>query len=354
MAMTSHERFTRMFQHREADRVAMWDFPWPGTLKRWRREGMPADVSYEDYFDVDKVSRVVVDNSPRYPERIIEENEEFRTFTTSWGGTQRDFKNQDSTPDFIGYAIVDWDTWTAAKARMTPTPDRIPWDHLKANYGRWRKEGHWILGDLWFSFNQLTSYVVGMERFLIYMIEEPELCKDMLDYSLDVNLKLLDMAWEAGYTFDMLNIRDDMGYKHRPFFSLAMYAEIIRPSHQKAVNWAHDRGIKTRLHSCGYIMPLLPDIVNVGFDALHPMEVKAGMDPQEVKARYGDRLVLHGGFNAMLWKDLDAITAEMKRLLPILKQSGGYLFAADHSIPHDVSLENMRTIVALAKELGSY
>ncbi|MBP7937711.1 MAG: hypothetical protein KA354_23980 [Phycisphaerae bacterium] len=352
--MTSHERFTRMFQHREADRVAMWDFPWPGTLKRWRNEGMPTDASYEDYFDVDKVSRVVVDNSPRYPERTVEENDEFRVITTSWGGTQRDFKDQDSTPDFIGYTIADWGTWTASKARMTPTPDRIPWDHLKTNYGKWRKEGHWILGDLWFSFNQLTSYVVGMERFLMYLIEEPELCKDMLLYSLDVNLKLLEMAWDAGYTFDMLNIRDDMGYKHAQFFSLKTYREIIKPSHQRAVDWARNRGIKTRLHSCGYIMPLLPEIVEVGFDALHPMEVKAGMNPQEVKSRYGDRLVLHGGFNAVLWKDRDAITAEMERLLPILKQSSGYVFAADHSIPNDVSLENMRTIIALAKKLGSF
>ena len=57
--MTSHERFARMFAHQEADRVAMWDFPWPGTLARWRREGMPGDVSYEDYFEVDRVSRIV-------------------------------------------------------------------------------------------------------------------------------------------------------------------------------------------------------------------------------------------------------------------------------------------------------
>lgn len=352
--MTSHERFARMFRHQEADRVAMWDFPWPGALKRWYREGMPENVSYEDYFDVDKVSRVVADNSPRYPEHIIEENEEFKTVTTSWGGKQRDFKNEDSTPDFIDYTIVDWDTWEQAKARMTPTPDRIPWEHLKANHGKWRAEGHWILGDLWFSFNQLTSYVVGMERFLIYMLEEPELCQDMLHHSLDVNLKLLDMAWDAGYTFDMLNIRDDMGYKRAQFFSLETYRDIIKPSHQKAVDWARNKGIKTRLHSCGYIMPLLPEIVDVGFDALHPMEVKAGMDPEAVKAEYGDRLVLHGGFNAMLWKDLDAITAEMKRLLPILKQSGGYIFAADHSIPNDVSFRNMKEIMALAKELGSY
>ena len=352
--MTSHERFTRMFEHRDADRVVLWDFPWPGALRRWRREGMPEGVEYEDYFDVDRVSRVVADNSPRFPESVVEETAEFRTVKTSWGVTQRDFKSEDSTPDFIGYTIVDADRWREARARMVPTPDRIPWDHLKANYRRWREEGHWILGDLWFSFNQFTSYAVGMERFLVAMVEEPELCLDMLLHALDVNLKLLDMAWEAGYTFDMLNIRDDMGYRGAPFFSLKTYREIVKPSHVRAVSWAREKGIRTRLHSCGYIEPFLPEIVEVGFDALHPLEVKAGMDPLSVKARYGDVLVLHGGFNAVLWKDLDAITAEMRRMLPALKESGGYIFAADHSIPNDVSFANMKEIIALAKKLGSY
>jgi uroporphyrinogen decarboxylase len=343
-----------MFEHREADRIAMWDFPWPGALRRWHREGMPESICYEDYFDVDKVSRVIVDNSPRYPETVVEESDEFRTVTTNWGGRQRDFKDEDSTPDFIDYTIIDWDSWRKAKSRITPDRDRVPWNHLATHYPTWRREGHWILGDLWFSFNQMTSYAVGMERFLIFMIEEPELCRDMLLHSLRVNLELLDLAWDAGYTFDMLNVRDDMGYKNTPFFSNDMYRGIIKPSHEMAVNWSRKKGIKTRLHSCGYIMPLLPELVQVGFDALHPMEVKAGMRPDEIKRLYGDRLVLHGGFNAMLWNDIDAITAEMERLLPILREGGGYIFAADHSIPSDVSFENMKSIIALAKDLGSY
>ena len=89
-------------------------------------------------------------------------------------------------------------------------------------------------------------------------------------------------------------------------------------------------------------------------DALNPLEVKAGMDPAHLKANYGDRLVFHGGINAMLWDDIDRIEAEIRRLLPILKESGGYIFQEDHSIPDSVSLENYRRIVKIARELGSY
>jgi len=99
---------------------------------------------------------------------------------------------------------------------------------------------------------------------------------------------------------------------------------------------------------------LVPELIEIGLDALNPLEVKAGMDPAHLKATYGDKLVLHGGINAMLWDDIDKIEAVIRELLPILKEGGGYIFQEDHSIPDSVSLDNYRRIVEVAKELGSY
>jgi len=108
------------------------------------------------------------------------------------------------------------------------------------------------------------------------------------------------------------------------------------------------------LHSCGNINALVPELVDMGLDALNPLEVKAGMDPLQLKQTYGDALVLHGGMNAMLWDDIDRIEEEIRRLLPVLKQGGGYIFQEDHSVPDSVSLDNYRRIVELTKELGAY
>ena len=351
--MTSKERFARTFRHQDVDRVAMWDFPWPGTLLRWQKEGMPEGVSYDDYFDVDKVGRISPDDSPRYPVQVLAEDDEFITIKDQWGTTVRNFKVPDSTPDFMDYTIVDWDSWRAAKERITPDKDRIDWNYLQNNYKSWKNEGRWLLGDVNFPWNFLSANVMGMERFLMNMVMDPELITDMLEHMCKVDLQLLDIAWDAGYTFDMLNIRDDMGYKGTAFFSVDMYKELIKPTHQMAVDWAKKKDIKVRLHSCGCINSLLPEIMTVGFDALHPMEVKAGMDPAQVKKEYGDRLVLHGGFNAMLWKDKEVILAEIRRLLPILMENGGYIFASDHSIPNYVSLDTMKSIVSLVKEMSS-
>jgi uroporphyrinogen decarboxylase len=145
-----------------------------------------------------------------------------------------------------------------------------------------------------------------------------------------------------------------MGYKNTPFFSAQMYRDLLQPYHRRAVEWAHAKGIKAHLHSCGYIRPLLPDILDTGIDALNPIERKAGMDVLELKRNFGDRLVLHGGIDAVLWDDKDRVIAEVEALVPTLKEKGGYIFSSDHSIPNSVSLENFRAIVGKVKELGSY
>ena len=89
--MNSYERFKRMYEHKEADRVPIIDDPWAGTLRRWRNEGMPAHVDWRDYFDIDKNSRIGVDISPRFPKTVVEETDRYIITTTSWGLTKKSF-----------------------------------------------------------------------------------------------------------------------------------------------------------------------------------------------------------------------------------------------------------------------
>ncbi len=133
-----------------------------------------------------------------------------------------------------------------------------------------------------------------------------------------------------------------------------MYRELLKPSHRRAMEWAQAKGLRSRLHSCGDIRPFIPELIEIGVDALNPLEVKAGVDPVAVKREFGDRLVLHGGINAVLWDQPERIEEEIRRVLPALKAGGGYIFASDHSIPDTVSLEDFRRIIGLVKELGAY
>lgn len=343
-----------MFAHTEADRIPILGSPWSTTLERWRREGMPQDADFTEYFDLDRMAGVGGDISPRYAEKVIEETNDYIVRYDSWGTTAKNWKLASSTPHWIARTVVDRESWKAAKARMIMTGDRIDWSYLASHYPAWRKNDWWIRGNLWFGFDVTHARIVGTEPFLIWMADDPELVSDIFNTELDCSLQLLDMIWERGYTFDSIFWCDDMGYRNGTFFSVPMYREILKPVQKRAIEWAHAKGIVAHLHSCGNINAFVPELVEMGLDALNPLEVKAGMNPAYLKKTYGDKLVLHGGLNAMLWDNIDQIEAEIRRLLPTLKQNGGYLFQEDHSIPDSVSLEDYRRILKLAKELGKY
>lgn len=352
--MTSWERFKRMYEHREADRIPIIDEPWSGTLRRWRREGMPEGMDWCDYFDVDKLGIINIDISPRMPEITLEETDRYYIRTSPWGVTMKHFKEEDSTPEFLDFTITTQEAWDQAKKQMTLEDDRIPWEMLRQNYDKWRAEGRWIRAVFWFGFDVTHSWMMGTENTLVAMMEEPELVEDMFDTYLSRCETLFSRIWDADYHFDEIFWYDDMGYKGTTFFSPNMYRSMLQPYHKRAVDWAHNRGIYAQLHSCGDVMTLLPDIVATGVDALNPLEVKAGMDAFKIKKEYGDRLVLHGGINAVLWNDKDAILEEIDRKVPVLKENGGFIFSSDHSIPNSVSLENMKAIVEEVKRVGRY
>jgi len=94
--MTSHQRIGRMFAHKEADRIPIIDCPWDATVERWHREGV-------DYFGLDIIKGITVDNSPRYEEKVLKETDEYKIYTTKWGATLKNWKHAASTPEFIDF-----------------------------------------------------------------------------------------------------------------------------------------------------------------------------------------------------------------------------------------------------------
>jgi len=351
--MTTKERFTRMYEHKEADRVPILDSPWSQTIDRWVGEGMPSR-DYVSYFELDKTARVSADYTPQYEAKTVEETDEYVIYTTGWGATLKSWKHIASTPDFMDFKVKDREAWADAKARMAPSRDRVRWQYLQDNYAKWRGEGRWISAGMWFGFDVTHSWMVGTERILVALLEDPDWCSEMFNAYLDLNIAMLDMIWDAGYTFDEVSWPDDMGYKGTQFFSIKVYRDLVKPVQRRAIEWAHSKGVKARLHSCGDINKFIPEFVEIGLDALNPLEVKAGVDPVGLKREYGDKLVLHGGINAVLWDEAEKIIAEIADIVPKLKEGGGYIFASDHSIPNSVSLSNFTKIIEAAKKYGSY
>ena len=353
--LTERERALRTFRHQEADHIPMKDSPWAGTLRRWRQEGLPEGVSWEDYFGFDKWVTILADNSPRFESKILEKTDRYTIRTTQWGGTQKVFNELDSTPEMLDYYCKTSDKWSEVKARIQNfSEDRIPWKRLEDNYAKWKSEGRFMRLMLYFGFDVTHARLTGTENMLIAMYEEPEWVMDMFDTYLNASLELNQRILDAGYEFDGVYFMDDMGYKGTPFFSPDTYRELLKPYHKKACDWAHERGMVVELHSCGCIEPLIPDIMDAGVEMLNPLEVKAGMDPYKLKQLYGDKLAFHGGINAQIMDHFEVVKEEMEALIPAMKEGGGYVFACDHTIPNSVSFDTMKQIAELAHKLGTF
>ena len=352
--MTTHERMTRICRHQQADRVPITDWIWESTLARWRREGLPKDVNWARYFDLDNIVMFFLDTTPRFKTEILEETDTYRIERDEWGVTKKNFKPVSATFQHIDHAVRDRKTWRTAKRRMKPTRDRVNWQILEAHYATWRQQGAWIMVAPWFGYDVVSTRTCGSETIFLAMADDPDWVRDMCETGCELSLALLEMIHEAGYEFDELMWYDDMAYRNGLMFSKDMWRQIIRPYQKRTIDWAHAHGMKAHLHSCGRMTELIPELIDLGLDMLNPLEVKAGMEPEKIKKRFGRQLVLRGGFDIRNWSDAEKAEREIRSKLPVMMESGGYIFASDHTIADDVSLEDYRRIVALAKKIGKY
>ena len=147
-----------------------------------------------------------------------------------------------------------------------------------------------------------------------------------------------------------------MGFKGRPFMSPAMYREIIYPAHKRTIQFAHERNMPVIMHSCGFVEPLLPYMVDAGIDCLQAIEVKSGMDLIRIYKDFGDVLSLMGGMDVrvLFLEDKSAIDKELEAKIPIVKQSFGYCLHSDHSIPGNVRYENLSYFMEKGLAMGAY
>ena len=137
--------------------------------------------------------------------------------------------------------------------------------------------------------------------------------------------------------------------------SPGMYAEILQPGHAKLFQFAHRLGLKVIVHSCGYVEPLVPGLIEAGMDCLQAMEVKAGMDLPTLFDRFGERIAFYGGLDVrtLIDNDRPAIDRELEKMRYVLERGGGFILHSDHSEPPEVDYETMRYFVDHGRELSA-
>ncbi|NLW51137.1 MAG: hypothetical protein GXY85_09905 [Candidatus Brocadiaceae bacterium] len=358
--LTGRERIARILRREPVDRIGLFESFWGDTRKKWIAEGhVRADEDLPTHFGFDISTHwpfnLMADLG--FEPVVVEETAETILTRDANGALLRRHKLHDATPEHVDFAVKDRRTWEAKARSLLLEPDRRRIDF--EGYRRARREaaeaGRFFC---WGGRNvfELIFPVCGHEHMLMGMALDPAWVRDMVDVYAELTVALMGILFAEEGPPDGVWFFEDMGFKGRPFMSPQMYRDIVQPGHARTFAWAHSWGLPVLVHSCGYIRPLLPGLVEAGMDCLQVMEVKAGMDPLEIKAEFGDRITLFGGMDArnLVANDREAIRRELGRKIPVLMEGGGYILHSDHSVPTTCDYETYRFFVDEGLRLGTY
>lgn len=208
---------------------------------------------------------------------------------------------------------------------------------------------------------EICWYMRGLEQWFIDMIENPSFCEELLDRTLAFWMDYYDgFLAEIGDLVDVVMIGDDIGGQSGPLFSPDFYRRVVKPRQKRLVQ--HIKSLtsaKIWYHTCGSVINLLDELIDNGIDILNPVQISAaGMDPRELKSRYGRRLAFWGGAidtqHVLPFASPDEIKQHVRANLEIFKPGGGYVFNNVHNIQAGVPPENIVALFDAAREFGFY
>jgi uroporphyrinogen decarboxylase len=200
----------------------------------------------------------------------------------------------------------------------------------------------------------------GTVTFLMDMARRPAFAQALLDKVTDTIVGLLRLALQAGGRyFDMLELPgDDYASNTGTLMSPAMFHTYIQPCIERQVRVIRefDPNLKIMFHSDGAIGSLIPDLIALGVDVIHPLQPLPASDLAALKRAYGDKVSFLGGIDisrAMTGTPAD-VREEVKLRIQHLAAGGGYILAPSNHLQADVPAENVVTLFESAREFGKY
>jgi uroporphyrinogen decarboxylase len=350
------------------NRVGLWDHFWPETPKLWVAQGFPTHGEEENAAPVDPVVHFDFDlrgcggwfdvNPIRGYSEVIQETDEWRVTRNGAGAALKYWKHKSGTPEHIDFRMTSREVWERdyRPYLLNVDRERIALDSAKeamrANResGKWRFYGHMFL---WETMRQSMGDVCMYESLSLDPGWIHDYCRVYTDFFKAHFRVILE---ECGLP-DGIWVYEDLGYRNGLFASPKTLETLIFPYFAELVAFFHGYGLPVVLHSCGGVTQALPLIVEAGFDALNPMEVKAGCDLFAFAEQYGDRLAFVGGLDVRLLEtnDRDTIRRGVTEIVEGMKARGArYLFGSDHSITPLVTYDSYRFALDVYREHMDY
>ncbi len=199
----------------------------------------------------------------------------------------------------------------------------------------------------------------GFETFLKDLYKNRDFVCRLMDKLADFWVRVAENVMRAvgPENVDVVFMGEDLGTQNGSMFDPdAIYAHLIKPHHRRMVETVKsDADARVCFHCCGSAYHFIDHLIDIGVDALNPVQVTAkNMEPERLKAEFGERISFWGGINTqriLPHGTPDEVRAETRRIIDILGRDGGYILNPVHNIQPEVPSEN---VVAMFNEGRTY
>lgn len=201
-----------------------------------------------------------------------------------------------------------------------------------------------------------------MDNFLMEMAANEERVEKFLDKLLEIHMRNLALYLDSvGDYIDIIGFSDDLGMQTGSMFSIEMFCKYFKPRYAKMWNYIKLRypNMKICMHSCGGIFTIIPHLVEIGLDAINPVQITCkGMEPAKLKEKYGDTMVFWGGGcdtrYVLSFGTTEEVRENVKENVAAFKPSGGFIFQQVHNMLANVPPQNIVAMYDAVKEFGKY
>jgi uroporphyrinogen decarboxylase len=206
----------------------------------------------------------------------------------------------------------------------------------------------------------LGSFFGGVEQGC-RMLTDPDQVHKGNELALQRSIQQFNRINEAfGQYVQLITIGNDMGGQDGPLVNPESIEQFCAPYYKQLCQHIHQHSdIKIFMHNCGGIEPLMPCLIDAGIDVMNPVQISAaGMDPELLKAKYGDEIIFWGGGcdtqNVLGTSEPHEVTEHVRALVRTFKEGGGYVFNQVHNILGNVPAENIAAMLDTAFEESFY
>ncbi|NQT60764.1 MAG: hypothetical protein HQ557_17465 [Bacteroidetes bacterium] len=348
--MNARERVIAVLNRKTPDRVPVDIWLVPELVEKFKLHlGVDNELDIYRKLDVDKITWLGIP----YKGVILKDPNEHQE-VNHWGVK---FEQVAANED-VEYGEVSFNPLLGLNSieqlDAYPWPDPDDFDYSAATAEAKSLSREFVTLGPWISLFEVYCQMRSLEEALIDTIAEPEFLHKALDYIAGSQGEMTRRFLEAADgAIDMVFVSDDMGSQKSLLMSPAAFDEFIFPRLKQWCDMIHSYGAKVFFHTDGAAEPLIPRLIEAGVDVLNPIQhVCPGMDCKSIKAKYGDKLIFHGGVEnqkILPFGTADEVAAETKLCLDELGPDG-YLPCSCHFTQADTPIENVMALIKAVQE----